>query len=111
MLMRRSSGRLVVAELGRELVAAPGRWVAPAACGAPVATAAAGTVSPNWLVILVVPIRAGKDSAAANAELSSAVLAAPRCAAAPSLSTAIAATSLPAGVGPGWLASPTLMPT
>ena len=41
MLMRRSSGRLVVAELGRELVAAPGGRVAPSACGAPVATAAA----------------------------------------------------------------------
>ena len=41
MLMRRSSGRPVVAELGRELLAAPGGRVAPAACGAPVATAAA----------------------------------------------------------------------
>ena len=41
MLMRRGSGRPVVAELGRELVATSGGWVAPAACSAPVATAAA----------------------------------------------------------------------
>ena len=41
MLMRRGSGRPVVAELGRELLATPGGWVAPAARSAPVATAAA----------------------------------------------------------------------
>ena len=41
MLMRRGSGRPVVAKLGRELLAASGGRVAPAACSAPVATAAA----------------------------------------------------------------------
>ena len=41
MLMRRGGGRPVVAELGRELVATSGGWIAPAACSAPVATAAA----------------------------------------------------------------------
>ena len=51
MLMRRGSGRPVVAKLGRELLAAPGGRVAPAACSAPVATAAAEKVTEEAEVV------------------------------------------------------------
>jgi hypothetical protein len=51
MLMRRGSGRPVVAKLGRELLAAPGGWVAPAICSAPVATAAAEKVTEEAEVV------------------------------------------------------------